>query len=59
MKGNVVITDKQGERILVGNIWTLLLVSMFSCRWGLSPRDVHIFIDDEEVGKPEAFKDKK
>lgn len=57
MEGEVTVTDSSGHTIFYGNIWVLLALCVFSDRFSFDLTDARIFIDLEEVFKPESFED--
>ena len=55
--GGITVTDGKGTIILKGNIWTLLLLGVFTKSLVLDPEKMRVFIDGKEVVKPEVMED--
>lgn len=59
MDGEVTVTDKQGSTILVANIWMMVFMGAFSRRFSMPLKDIKVFIDDNEIRKPQWFEDRE
>ena len=55
--GVITVTDGKGTIILSGNIWTLLLLGVFTKSLVLDPNKMRVFLDGKEVVKPESMED--
>lgn len=51
----ITVTDGKGNIILKGDIWTLLLLGVFTKSLQLDPEKMRVFLDGKEVVKPEAM----
>ena len=56
-EGMITVTDGKGTIILKGNIWSLLLLGVFTKSLVLDPEKMRVFLDGKEVVKPESMED--
>ena len=59
MDGKITVTDKRGGIILVANIWMMVFMCAFSGRFSIPLKDIRVFIDANEILKPEWFEDRE
>lgn len=57
MSGEITIVDKDGGIVMCCNVWTLLLVSVFTGKFSIDPERVRVFVDGKEIEEPEIFQD--
>lgn len=56
-EGQITITDKEGGTILSANIWTFILVNIYTGGLFVDPKKIRVFVDEKEIRKPKVFED--
>jgi len=57
IEGWVSVKDEMGNTILSANVWVLIFARIFCGGLHVDPGKVRVFIDGEEIHKPEAYED--